>query len=128
MLGVMIAEAEAEQSAPKGSKTFGQTVDAYMDHLHRIGRSPSTVSLYTSIRKQITYLADLPLSELTAGDLDLLYGVRSPSVGRRPAPSEPPTPAYEPRRQPGREAGLGVRRTQPATPHRQRIVNPPCPH
>jgi hypothetical protein len=44
-LQVMLAEAEAEQRVPKGSQTLGETVDAYVDHLRRIGRSRSTVDL-----------------------------------------------------------------------------------
>ncbi len=74
-LQVMIAEAEAEKRAPRGSHTLGETMDAYVGHLRRIGRSPSTVELYGNVRKQIPAdLATLPLSELTAADLDGLYG------------------------------------------------------
>ena len=71
----MVEEAEAQQRAPRGSQSVGQAVDSHMDHLRRIGRSPSTVNLYGNMKKQLPAdLAALPLSELTAADCDELYG------------------------------------------------------
>jgi integrase len=49
-------------------------MDAYRGHLRRIGKSPSTVDLYRNGRKRIPDLATLPLPELTAANLDDLYG------------------------------------------------------
>jgi integrase len=69
--------AELAEGTPAGrpTVTVREMLDAYLVHCKRIGRTQSTIESYQySLTRVPTALGSLPLVELTARELDALYG------------------------------------------------------
>jgi integrase len=70
-------ELRAEAAGPRSTGiTVAQMLQEYVDHSRRIGRAQGTVETYVNVFKKrvTTELGSLPLEDLTARDLDELYG------------------------------------------------------
>lgn len=72
-----VEELRDEAGRPPGAGvTVRQTLDDYVEHCRRIGRSQGTIDTYVNVFKtRVTpQVAQLPLESLTPRDLDELYG------------------------------------------------------